>query len=58
MNVHPLLAGVSIVEQHDSGKSLYISANGSVKVYTTMLPGEQVDPAVLDFRISLGEYHF
>jgi tetratricopeptide (TPR) repeat protein len=47
MNVHPLPAGMPIVEQGDVGKSVYIIANGKVKVYTTLLSGERVDLAVL-----------
>jgi len=47
MNVHPLPAGLPVVGQHDTGKSVYIVANGSVKVYTTLLAGDRVDLAVL-----------
>lgn len=58
MNVHPLPAGVSIVEQHDDGKSVYIIASGSVKVYTTLLSGERVDLAVLRSGDFFGEMSF
>jgi len=58
MNVHPLPAGVSIVEQHDEGKSVYIIASGSVKVYTTLLSGERVDLAVLRSGDFFGEMSF
>ncbi len=58
MNVHPLPAGVSIVEQHDSGKSVYIIASGSVKVFTTLLSGERVDLAVLRSGDFFGEMSF
>lgn len=47
MNVHPLPAGVPIVAQHDTGKSVYIIASGSVKIHTAMLSGERVDLAKL-----------
>ena len=58
MNVHPLPGGMSIVEQHDEGKSVYIIANGSVKVYTTMLSGDRVDLAVLQSGDFFGEMSF
>ncbi len=58
MNVHPLPAGVPIVEQHDTGKSVYIIANGSVKVYTKLLSGEQIDLAVLGPSDFFGEMSF
>jgi CRP-like cAMP-binding protein len=58
MNVHPLPAGLPIVEQHDSGKSVYIIASGSVKVYTTLLSGERVDLAVLGPSDFFGEMSF
>ncbi len=58
MNVHPLPAGLPIVEQHDAGKSVYMIANGSVKVYTTMLSGERVDLAVLHSGDFFGEMSF
>ncbi len=47
MSVHPLPAGLPVVEQNDTGKSVYIIASGSVKVYTTLLSGERVDLAKL-----------
>lgn len=58
MNVHPLPAGVPIVEQHDTGKSVYIIASGSVKVFTTLLSGERVDLAVLGPSDFFGEMSF
>jgi CRP-like cAMP-binding protein len=58
MNVHPLPAGVPIVEQHDTGKSVYLIANGSVRIYTTMLSGERVDLAVLKSGDFFGETSF
>ncbi|HTF99563.1 MAG TPA: cyclic nucleotide-binding domain-containing protein, partial [Nitrospirota bacterium] len=58
MNVHPLPAGVPIIEQHDTGKSVYLIANGSVKVYTAMLSGERVDLAVLRSGDFFGEMSF
>ncbi len=58
MLVHPLPEGVPIVEQHDAGKSVYIIANGSVKVYTTLLSGERVDLAVLRSGDFFGEISF
>ncbi len=58
MNVHPLPAGLPIVAQHDKGKSVYIIANGSVKVYTTLLSGERVDLAVLWPGDFFGEMSF
>jgi CRP-like cAMP-binding protein len=58
MNVHPLPGGLPIIEQHDTGKSVYIIANGSVKVYTTLLSGERVDLAVLWPGDFFGEMSF
>ncbi len=58
MNVHPLPAGLPIIEQHDTGKSVYIIANGSVKVYTTLLSGERVDLAKLWPGDFFGEMSF
>ncbi len=58
MNVHPLPAGLPIVEQHDTGKSVYIIASGSVKVYTNLLSGERVDLAVLGASDFFGEMSF
>ncbi|HSQ78476.1 MAG TPA: cyclic nucleotide-binding domain-containing protein, partial [Nitrospirota bacterium] len=58
MNVHPLPTGLSIIEQHDTGKSVYIIANGSVKVYTTLLSGERVELAVLWPGDFFGEMSF
>jgi len=58
MNVHPLPEGMAIVEQNDGGKSVYIIANGSVKVFTTLLSGERVDLAVLGSGDFFGEISF
>ncbi len=58
MNVHPLPGGMPIVEQNDTGKSVYLIANGSVKVFTTMLSGERVDLAVLKSGDFFGEISF
>jgi len=58
MSVHPLHGGVSIVQQNDTGKSVYIIAGGSVKVYTTLLSGERVDLAVLRPGDFFGEMSF
>lgn len=58
MNVHPLPSGLPIIEQHDTGKSVYIIANGSVKVYTTLLSGERVELAVLWPGDFFGEMSF
>jgi len=58
MNVHPLPGGVPMVEQNDAGKSVYLIASGSVKVFTTMLSGERVDLAVLRSGDFFGEISF
>jgi cAMP-dependent protein kinase regulator len=58
MNVHTLPGGVHLVEQNDTGKSVYIIAGGSVKVYTTLLSGERVDLAVLRHGDFFGEMSF
>lgn len=58
MNVHPLPGGLPIIEQHDTGKSVYIIANGSVKVYATLLSGERVELAVLWPGDFFGEMSF
>lgn len=58
MNVHPLPGNAAIVKQNDTGKSVYIIAGGSVKVYTTMLSGERVDLAVLKPGDFFGEIAF
>ncbi len=58
MNVHPLPSGLPVIEQHDSGKSVYIVASGSVKVYTKLLSGEQVDLATLWPGDFFGEMSF
>ncbi len=58
MNVHPLPEGMAIVDQHDKGKSVYLIASGSVKVFTTLLSGERVDLAVLQSGDFFGEMAF
>jgi cAMP-dependent protein kinase regulator len=58
MNVHPLPAGLPIVEQNDKGKSVYIIASGSVKIFTTLLSGERVDLATLGSGDFFGEISF
>ncbi len=58
MNVHPLPGGLSIVEQNDQGKSVYLIASGSVNVFTTLLSGERVDLAVLRSGDFFGEISF
>jgi len=58
MIVHPLPAGMPIVEQHDTGKSVYLIASGSVKVFTTLLSGERVELAVLRSGDFFGEIAF
>ncbi len=58
MNVHPLPAGMPIVEQNDTGKSVYVIANGSVKIFTTLLSGERVDLATLGSGDFFGEISF
>ncbi len=58
MNVHPLPGGLPIVEQNDTGKSVYLIASGSVKVYMTLLSGERVDLAVLRSGDFFGEMSF
>jgi len=58
MNVHPLPGGLSIVEQNDQGKSVYLIASGSVNVFMTLLSGERVDLAVLRSGDFFGEISF
>lgn len=58
MNVHPLPAGMPIVEQNDTGKSVYVIASGSVKIFTTLLSGERVDLAALGSGDFFGEISF
>ncbi len=58
MNVHPLPDGIPIVEQNDTGKSVYLISSGSVNVYLTMLSGERVDLAVLRSGDFFGEMSF
>ncbi len=58
MNVHPLPAGLPIVEQNDTGKSVYIIASGSVKIFTTLLSGDRVELATLGSGDFFGEISF
>ncbi len=58
MNVHPLPAGMPIVEQNDTGKSVYVIASGSVKIFTTLLSGERVDLATLGSGDFFGEISY
>jgi CRP-like cAMP-binding protein len=58
MNVHTHGRGEVIVREGDKGKSVYIIANGSVKVYTTMLSGEVVELAKLWPSEFFGEISF
>ena len=58
MNVHAHGPGEVIVREGDRGKSVYIIANGSVKVYTTMLFGETVELAKLWPSEFFGEISF
>ncbi len=58
MNVHQHGPGEIVVREGDKGKSVYIIASGSVKVYTTMLAGEQVELAKLMPSEFFGEIAF
>jgi len=58
MAVHTLPPASIIVRQNDTGKSVYIIASGSVKVYTKLLSGERVDLAVLQPSDFFGEIAF
>jgi len=58
MNVHTHGPGEIIVREGDKGKSVYIIASGSVKVYTTMLSGEVVELAKLWPSEFFGEISF
>jgi CRP-like cAMP-binding protein len=58
MNVHPLPARMPIVEQNDTGKSVYVIASGSVKIFTTLLSGDRVDLASLGSGDFFGEISF
>jgi CRP-like cAMP-binding protein len=58
MNAHPLPEGMPVVEQNDTGKSVYLIASGSVKVYMNMLAGERVDLAMLRSGEFFGEMSF
>ena len=58
MNVHPLPAGMPIVSQHDTGKSVYVIASGAVKIFTALLSGERVDLATLGSGDFFGEMSF
>jgi CRP-like cAMP-binding protein len=56
--VHVASPGEVIIRQGDKGKSVYVIATGSVKVFTTLLSGEQVDLAVLWPSDFFGEMSF
>ena len=58
MIVHTHGSGEIIVREGDKGKSVYIIASGSVKVYTTMLSGEVVVLAKLWPSEFFGEISF
>ena len=58
MAVHQFGPGSVIVREGDKGKSVYIIASGSVKVYTTMLAGEKVELAKLMPSEFFGEIAF
>ncbi|MDA8099658.1 MAG: cyclic nucleotide-binding domain-containing protein [Nitrospiraceae bacterium] len=58
MNVHQFASGEIIVREGDKGKSVYIIASGSVKVYTKMLSGDIVDLAKLMPSEFFGEIAF
>jgi tetratricopeptide (TPR) repeat protein len=58
MTVHQAGPGTVLVREGDKGKSVYIIASGSVKVYTTMLSGEKVDLARLMPSEFFGEIAF
>jgi cAMP-dependent protein kinase regulator len=58
MMVHVASPGEVIIRQGDKGKSVYVIATGSVKVFTTLLSGEQVDLAVLWPSDFFGEMSF
>jgi len=58
MTVHTLGSGQVVVKEGDKGKSVYIIATGSVKVYTTMLSGERVELAKLWPSEFFGEISF
>lgn len=58
MIVHTLTPGAAVVREGDKGKSIYIIASGSVKVFTTLLSGEQVELAKLWPSEFFGEISF
>lgn len=58
MNVQSHGPGEIIVREGDKGKSVYIIASGSVKVYTTMLSGDVVELAKLWPSEFFGEISF
>lgn len=58
MMVHEHPKGDVIVREGDKGKSVYIIAAGSVKIYTTMLSGETVELAKLWPSEFFGEIAF
>jgi len=58
MVVHNFPPGKVIVRQNETGKSVYLIASGTVKIYTTLLSGERVDLAVLQPSDFFGEIAF
>lgn len=58
MVVHTFAPGHVIVRENDKGKSVYLIASGSVKIYTTLLSGERVDLAKLWPSDFFGEISF
>ena len=58
MVVHTLEPGQAIVKQGETGKSVYVIATGSVKVWTTNPAGERLDLAVLGASDFFGEIAF
>ena len=58
MAVHILQPGQPIVKQGDTGQSVYVIANGSVKVWTLAPSGERLDLAVLRPNEFFGEMSF
>jgi len=58
MVVHTVKAGTVILQEGGRGNSVYVIANGSVKVYTTLVSGERVELAVLGPSEFFGEISF
>ncbi len=58
MNVQARGPNEIIVRENDAGKSVYIIASGSVRVYTTMLSGDVVELATLWPSEFFGEISF